>query len=50
MAGMVLIAISQLMLVLYIILAGGLLGVLKPELKFTAPVPSSEILFYAALS
>jgi len=50
MAGMILIAISQLTLALYILLAGGILGALKPELKFTAPVPLNEILVYTALS
>jgi len=49
-SGMALISFSQLMLVLYILLAGGLLGVLKPELKFSFPVSLDKILMYAAIS
>lgn len=48
--GMAMIAFSQVILVLYILGAGGLLGILRPELKLAAPIPIGEILIYAAIS
>jgi len=49
-SGMALIAISQLMLFLYILLSGWLLGMLKPELGFAGPLPVEDILGYTAIA
>lgn len=48
-SGLVLIAISQVLLVLYILLAGTALRLLKPGMGFQAPVPVLDILGYAAV-
>ena len=48
-SGLVLIAISQVLLVLYILLAGTALRLLKPGMGFLAPAPVLDILGYAAV-
>lgn len=49
-SGMALIGISQLMLFLYILLSGWLLGILKPEAGLGAAPPAGDILGYAAIA
>jgi hypothetical protein len=49
-SGMALIAISQLMLFLYILLSGWLLGILKPEAGFDVTPPAGDILGFAAIT
>ena len=48
-SGLFLIAISQILLVLYILLAGTALRFLKPGMGFQAPIPVLDILGYAAV-
>ena len=49
-AGFCLIALSQLILVIYIVLAGWMLGIVKPGLGFQTAVPLDKILLFAGLS
>jgi hypothetical protein len=49
-SGMALIALSQLMLFLYVLLSGWLLGLIQPDLGFSPAVPVGDILGYAAVA
>ena len=49
-SGMVLIAISQVFLFLYILLSGWLLGLLKPDVGFKTAAPAGEILGCAGIA